>query len=140
MLRNYLLKKIIVAIFILWVVASLNFVIFRIAHPVRDPTQLVFHPDFPPEVRSMVRELWGLNEPLLIQYLVYFRNMVTWQYGYSWEGFGRVSLIAPEMARRLTNTILLMGTALVGTLVVGLQLGLLSGSRRGSKTDVALND
>jgi peptide/nickel transport system permease protein len=125
------------AIFILWVVATLNFIIFRIAYPISDPTQLLFDPDFEYEERLLVQELWGLNEPMFMQYLIYIRNMITWQYGYSWVGLGAHQPIRPEMARRLVNTVFLMGTALVGTITVGLQLGVLAGSRRGTKTDAA---
>jgi ABC-type dipeptide/oligopeptide/nickel transport system permease component len=60
----------------LWVVITLNFVLFRIVHPVRDPTQLLLDPDFDAEAKSLVQELWGLNEPLFMQYLIYIRNMV----------------------------------------------------------------
>ncbi|UCH31911.1 MAG: hypothetical protein JSV05_00460 [Candidatus Bathyarchaeota archaeon] len=64
--------------------------------------------------------------------------MVTWQYGYSWEGLGEYRPIAPEMGRRLTNTIFLLGIAFARTLAVGLPSGIFAGSRRGRKIDVSV--
>lgn len=135
MLRGYLLRRILTSIFILWVVITLNFVIFRVIHPVGDPSQLIIQPGFPPEAREMLREIWGLNQPLFPdQYGKYILNLLTWQYGYTFSTPPRP--IGPEMAWRLRNTLILLGMGLIGTVAIGLPLGVLAGSRRGKKTDV----
>ena len=135
MLRGFLLKRIATSIFILWVVITLNFVVFRVVHPISDPSFLILNPDMPPEIQVLLQELWGIDKPLFPdQYATYMVNLLTWQYGHGFSLPPRA--IAPEMAWRLRNTLILLGIAMVGTIGVGLPLGVLAGSRRGKKTDV----
>lgn len=132
-MREYLIKRIGVAIFILWVIASLNFVIFQVVSPVR-PEMTILDPTFTPAVRAALRDLYGLNEPLHMRYLLYLRNMFTWQFGRS---FTTQLPVADEMSWRLPNTILLLGSALIITIIVGIPVGILAASKRGTKLDVA---
>jgi peptide/nickel transport system permease protein len=134
-MRGYLLKRILVAIFVLWVVASLNFVIFQVVSPVSpENTFLPVTLDVPPEVRQRLRVIFGLDDPLHIRYAKYVRNMFTFDFGVS---FKSQKSVVEEMAIRLPATLLLLGTALVGNIIVGIPLGVLAASRRGSKLDVA---
>jgi peptide/nickel transport system permease protein len=136
-LRGYLIKRIITSFFILWVVVTLNFVMFRVVHPVKDPSALILNPEWPVEVRMKLQELWGVNEPLFPhQYLRYLWNMLTWQYGLSFDTPPKV--ISKEMGWRLGNTLILLGTVTVITIIIGTYLGVLAGSRRGRKTDVTV--
>lgn len=115
---------------------TLNFVIFRVFAPIKDPTDLIWDPNMMPQDKARLRSMWGLDEPLFNQYLAYLRNMFTWRYGLS---FGVVPKdIATEMSWRLKNTVFILGVAVLGTIAVGLPLGILAGSRRGSKTDVSV--
>lgn len=132
-MREYLVKRIIIAIFVLWIIASLNFVIFQVISPIR-PEMTILDPHFTPEVRAALRNLYGLNEPLYVRYLLYLRNMFTWKFGRS---FDTMRPVAEEMAWRLPNTVMLLGSALVGTILIGIPVGILAASRRGSKVDAA---
>jgi peptide/nickel transport system permease protein len=136
-LRGYLIKRIITSFFILWVVVTLNFVMFRVVHPIKDPSALILNPEWPVEVRLKLQELWGINEPLFPnQYLRYLWNMLTWQYGLSFDTPPKD--ISKEMGWRLANTLILLGTVTVITIIIGTYLGVLAGSRRGKKTDVTV--
>ncbi|MGD8506172.1 MAG: ABC transporter permease [Candidatus Bathyarchaeota archaeon] len=133
-MREYLIKRIVVSIFILWIVASLNFVIFQVISPI-DPVD-TYAPqilDIAPETLELLRNIYGLNEDLHIRYLKYIRNMFTFQFGISFESRAPV---AEEMAAFLPATILLLGSAMVATILVGTPIGILAASRRGSKLDV----
>jgi len=132
-MREYLVKRIIVSIFIIWVIASLNFVIFQIVSPIK-PEYTMLDPNFTPAVRTALVNLYGLNETLHVRYLLYLRNMFTWQFGRSFE---TMRPVAEEMAWRLPNTVMLLGSALICTILVGIPLGILAASRRGTKVDVA---
>ena len=68
-----------------------------------------------------------------IRYAKYIANMFTWNFGFS---FKSMKPVAQEMSWRLVNTVLLLGSALVGTIMVGVPIGILAASRRGSKIDV----
>ncbi|UCC33709.1 MAG: ABC transporter permease [Candidatus Bathyarchaeota archaeon] len=134
-MREYLIKRIIVSLFILWVIATLNFVIFQVISPISpEETFAPLSLEVSPEVRENLRELYGLNDDLHIRYLKYIRNMFTFDFGIS---FRSRRPIASEMAVRLPATVLLLGSAMVATIIVGTPLGILAASRRGSKLDIA---
>ena len=137
MLRGYLIKRIITSLFILWVIITLNFVIFRVVHPIKNPAYLILDPHMPREVRIKLMQLWGVNESLFPnQYVKYLWNLLTWQYGYSFDVPPKP--IAPEMAWRLRNTLILLGTATALSMGIGIPLGVIAGSRRGRKSDVVI--
>jgi len=131
-MREYLIKRIIVSIIILYIVATLNFVIFQVVSPIK-PLATVIDPDFTPEVRDRLLTIYGLNEPLHVRYLKYIKNMFTWNFGVSFVTLGPV---VEELSWRLPTTILLLGSSLVLTILVGIPMGILAASRRGSKLDV----
>jgi peptide/nickel transport system permease protein len=133
-MREYLVKRIVVALIVLWIIASLNFVIFQVISPV-SPEKTIVDPDMTPEVRGSLAQLYGLNETLHVRYLKYISNMFTWNFGIS---FRSMQPVAEEMSWRLPSTVLLLGSALVGTILVGIPLGILAASRRGSKLDVTV--
>lgn len=131
-MRGYLIRRIVVAVLILWVIASMNFVIFQVVSPIK-PTSGIVDPAFTPEVKRALLDLYGLLEPIHIRYFKYVRNMFTWSFGFS---FVSMSPVVQEMSWRLPSTVLLLGSALVLTILIGIPIGILAASRRGSKMDV----
>jgi len=131
-MRDYLVKRVIVSILVLWIIASLNFVIFQVLSPI-SPENTVIDPRMTPEVRDSLAVLYGLREPIHIRYIKYVKNMFTWNFGVT---FTSLKPVIQEMSVRLPSTVLLLGSALIGTILVGIPLGILAASRRGSKTDV----
>jgi peptide/nickel transport system permease protein len=132
-MREYLVKRIAVSLAILWVVATLNFVVFQIVSPIK-PLAGIVDPKFTPEQKENLLNLYGLNEPIHIRYSKYVVNMFTWSFGLS---FQTMRPVVEDLSWRLPTTVLLLGSALVATILVGIPMGILAGSRRGSKVDVA---
>lgn len=131
-MKGYLVRRIVISVLILWIIASLNFVIFQVVSPVK-PTSGIIDPRFTPEVKASLLDLYGLLEPIQIRYIKYIRNMFTWNFGFS---FQTLAPVAEEMSWRLPSTVLLLGSALVATVLVGIPIGILAASRRGSKMDI----
>lgn len=131
-MREYLVKRIVASLVILWVIATLNFVIFQVVSPI-DPVGVILDPRMPPDVRDYLRELFGLTKPLYERYIIYVKNMFTWNFGVS---FRTMTPVAQELSFRLPSTILLLGSSLIAQIFVGIPLGILAASKRGSKTDV----
>jgi len=131
-MREYLIKRVVVSLAVLWIIASLNFVIFQVLSPI-SPEKTVIDPDMTPEVRNALAVLYGLTDPLHIRYLKYTINMFTWNFGIS---FNSMKPVVQEMSTRLPSTVLLLGSAMIGTILLGIPLGILAASRRGSKIDV----
>lgn len=132
-MRGYLIKRVIIGVFVLYIIASLNFTIFQVIYGM-DPTTTIIDPDFTQEQKNMLLNMYGLLEPLHIRYLKYIYNVFTWNFGIS---FLSMAPVTHELGWRLANTVLLLGTALIGTVGLGISVGVLAGSRRGSKTDLA---
>ncbi|MDH5483375.1 MAG: ABC transporter permease [Candidatus Bathyarchaeota archaeon] len=136
MFAGYVGKKIVIALVTLLVVVTLNFMIFRVFVG-GDPSQMILDPRMPPEVRDQLLAMWGIDKPLFPdQYSLYLYNLFTWQYGLQFDQ--SATPIAPEMVWRLRNTVILLGLATIGTISVGIPLGMFAGAKRGKKTDVTV--
>jgi len=87
------------------------------------------------EYYAFVRQKFGLDEPLPTQLATYVGNVVRGDFGTSYVQ-GRPVL--EIVAERLPATLLLTGTALVVSTVLGLALGVFTATRRGRWPDVTL--
>lgn len=86
-------------------------------------------------VRQAVIEKYGLDQPIPVRYVRWLAGVLQGELGYRLIG-GRP--IATEIARSFVASFLLMGTALVGGVLVGVPLGVLSAVRQYSKLDFTL--
>lgn len=133
-MREYLIKRIAVAFGVLFIIASLNFFIFQVISPIQ-PTDLILNPEFTAEMKARLIHEFGLNQSLHIRYAKYIRQTFLLDFGLSFDT--RMS-VKRMMAPRLVNTIILLGSALIATIIVGIPVGILAASKRGSKADVAV--
>lgn len=82
-----------------------------------------------------LRHQFGLDEPLLVQYLDYVGNILMLNFGYSFRhGMSNLALIVD----RLGATILLTLTAFTISVAVGMMLGLWAAVRHGRAPDLAI--
>lgn len=88
-----------------------------------------------PEQRAEVMEQAGLSKPLHLQYLSYLGDIVTGNFGYSYR---QNRPIMELLLDRLPWTLLIAGTSLVISAVVGIFLGAISAWRRASLMDVSM--
>jgi peptide/nickel transport system permease protein len=93
-----------------------------------------------PEQKAMIRIEYGLNDPLELKYVRYLRNMFS--YGllppYFGISFRTRSTVAEEMSWRLQLTLFLLGTEMIGRIIVGIPVGILAASKRGTKLDIGI--
>lgn len=79
-----------------------------------------------PEYMAALRERFGLNEPIWVQLLLYMKNVLSLDLGYSFRNnMPVISLIL----HRLWPTLLLMGTTLIVSVGLGTLLGVISATR-----------
>lgn len=131
-MKEYIAKRIVYALGVLFIVATLNFIIFQVIPPY-DPVDMLVDPRFSPEAKDQLRREWGLDQPLSTRYVKYIRNLFVLNLGRS---FMTKEPVTYEIARRLPSTVLLLGTSFIATVLVGIPLGILAASKRGGKTDV----
>ncbi len=128
--RRYVIKRAGAALLALYVALTINFLLFRVFSPVQDPTMLIMAPDFPEEEKQRLRVMWGLDRPYLEQYGVYLYNLLTWQYGLTFDT--QPKPVAGELGWRLTNSLSLLATAMVFYTIIGIALGVFAASKRSS--------
>lgn len=139
-LRSYILKRIVISILILWVVATLNFLIF-VVYPA-DPVRYLLDPELAknPELVRMIREEYGAGQNIVVQYGKYLRNMFSFGLipPYFGISFQTRNTVVSDMGWRMSLTICLLGLALAGNILIGIPLGIFAASKRGTKMDVAV--
>jgi peptide/nickel transport system permease protein len=113
------------AIVVLWIVATLAFVLIHAAPG--DPFDLA-SPHLPDSVRSQLRANFGLDQSLPDQYILYLRNTLRGDLGFSLSMYAPVREV---IAARLPRTLLLMAVAIVMSFALGIWLALFQ-VRRGN--------
>lgn len=132
--KKYLAKKAIITIVTFFLIISINFLLFRIVPG--DPERLLFRdPRIREDALILLRKKFGLDKPLWIQFVIYIRNTLQGDLGWSYAYDLPVLKI---ISYRIPNTILLIGSAFILSTVIGVLLGAIAGWKRGSKTDSIL--
>lgn len=85
-----------------------------------------------PEFMAQLRHKFGLDQPFLVQLVVYLKNIITLDLGYS---FRHGSPVITLIFDRLGPTLLLMGTTLVVSVGLGILLGLFAAAKLNSWRD-----
>lgn len=118
------------------VAVTLNFLLPRLMPG--NPLALIAGVDvglLSPEDRAEIVARVGLDAPLWKQYLRYWGDILTGDFGYS---FRSKRPIVDMILDRLPWTLLITGLSLVVSSIVGVVLGALSAWRRGTKGDLSL--
>jgi peptide/nickel transport system permease protein len=89
-----------------------------------------------PEYLAQLRRTFGLDQPLYVQLLVYVRNMLSLDLGYS---FRHNAPVLTLILGRLGPTLLLMGTTIVLSIALGMALGLVAAMRPNSWRDTLIS-
>lgn len=97
-----------------------------------DPGILLYGPDATSQDLMQIRQRWGLEDPLHIQYLRWLSNALGGDLGRSYSD-GRPVLAV--IAERVPPTLLLTGTALLLAILVGVPLGVFAATHRSSGLD-----
>lgn len=140
---NYLLKRIIQALFVIWFVMSVTFFVIR-AMPgnavdilIQDLTNAGMSPD---EARTQASLLIGidLNQPLHEQYLSYLGNTLRGDLGQSYKSSGLK--VSDMIAQVLPWTLFSVGLSLLITFVLGVALGAIMAYKRDTWIDHILSN
>ena len=127
----FLIRRLIGAAVIMWAVATLVFFMLRIVPG--DPIgAMLFDVGGAEEVEALRRKL-GLDQPLYVQYLKWFWNLLQGDLGSSIYG-SRVP-VAQLIAEALPRTLSLAGLSFVLALVIAVPAGLIAATRRNSGLD-----
>ena len=128
---GYLGRKLAILALTLLAVATFNFILFRVLPG--NPIQLQARAgNLSPDAIARLREIYGLDQPLLSQFFIYLRDVFTGQFGMS---ITYQRPVIDVLAERMFNTLILLAAATVLVVVLGIGLGIVAAARHGSRVD-----
>lgn len=135
-MASYILRRILGAIPLIFGLLTITFFIIRLAPG--DPTSMFIDPNIDPHTAEQLKENFGLNDPLPIQYgkwlgvLPPFQGVLEGEFGVS---FSKQRPVFEIISEALVNTLILTSVALILDLLIGVSFGIISALRRGDKLD-----
>lgn len=134
-LKEYVIRRILITLLLIWVIATVNFLIFN-ALPGTSLQRYVVRSlsggsSASSEQIEALKRMFGFGLPLHEKYGVYMKSMFTFDFGYSFHQ-GSVS---KSIAKHLPNTLILMGTSQMMAIIFGILLGVIVAYKRGSILD-----
>jgi peptide/nickel transport system permease protein len=129
-LGNFLLRRLLLLIPVLWGVATLVFLLLHFIPG--DPVDLMLGDSALGTDREILRDQLGLNDPLIVQYLRYFGDLLQGDWGTSL--FSKKPVFE-EIMERVPATMELMLGAMVVTILVAMPLGLIAAVNKGTWID-----
>ncbi len=126
-MKRYVFQRLALAACTLFFLATILFVLFRMLPG--DPTMTVLSSALDPQVQEEMRHRFGLDRPLLEQYAIYMKNLVTGEFGVSFQhGVKAYDIIA----EKFWNTIFLMLPSFSLAFLLGITVGSYVAWKRGS--------
>jgi peptide/nickel transport system permease protein len=128
---TYIVRRTLMAIPLLFGITILSFGIIQIAPG--DPTALMIDPMIRDKDLEAYKELYGLNDPIYIQYLKWVGNMIQGNFG---DSLIRQGVAVNELIMaRLPNTLLLMLVSTILAILISIPIGIISATKQNSLTD-----
>jgi peptide/nickel transport system permease protein len=132
-LRSYLLRRLVLLLFVTVAVLTILFVMFKLLPG--NPLSVFIDSNFSEEMIRRQKQLWGLDDPLWLQYVRYMWNMLTFSFGTS---FFQMTPVRDIVVEKLLHTGAMIVPAVVLSVVLGALLGSWLGWRRGSRREGAV--
>jgi peptide/nickel transport system permease protein len=131
MTARYLVRKTAALLVTLFVVLTFNFLLFHVLPG--DPVRLLARSGhLTPDGAAQLKNLFGLDHSLPVQYLIYLKDLAQGDLGSSYIYREPVTAV---LGPSISNTLLLLVTATVLTVIVGVVLGVIAGARPYSVRD-----
>lgn len=126
---RYALARLARTLLVILFVSALVFVLLRLSG---DPASILLPFDATPEERVAFRKYFGLDAPILVQYLRFLGRSVRGDFG---ESLRYRQPAVSLFVERLPSTLALVGSALLVTTILGLTFGVAAAVARNSSLD-----
>ncbi|WPU24894.1 ABC transporter permease [Cedecea neteri] len=133
-MNNLLFRRLLQLFPMLLFISLVSFLLVKLAPG--DPVQAYITPRMSPDDIERVRQSMGLDKPLPVQYLLWLKNLLQGDLGYSLIYHRPVLTM---IAERIPATLGLMGVSLLLAILLAIPLGLLAGAFKHRWLDHALN-
>ncbi len=134
-MKGYYLKKVLSSLLVLFIIISLNFFLPRMIFS--DPAQPYFAgvPEDAIALREQIREEYGFNDPLIVQYLDYLGRIVTLDFG---ESHYYKESVWKVMFSRIPWSMVLTVSSMLFSIMFGIIFGAVAGKKREHTADKVL--
>ncbi|WP_350344393.1 ABC transporter permease [Proteinivorax tanatarense] len=129
-MSTYILRRLLQMIPVFIGITIVSFSIVHLAPG--SPIDIMASPETHPDDLARLEELWGLNDPVYVQYGRWFKSFVTGDFGRS---FRTGEPVLEILLARLPNTIQLNLFSLIFALVIAIPVGIFSALRQYSVGD-----
>ncbi len=129
-MSKYISKRLLEIIPVLFII---TFVVFILVYHAGDPVSMMLPEDASQEDRESLREALGLNEPFLVQYGSFLKDISTGNFGVSTR-YNTEAL--PLVLDRLPATFELAGAAMLVALIISIPFGIWSANKRNTFIDL----
>jgi peptide/nickel transport system permease protein len=129
-MKGYVLKRILIAVFTMFLVLTVVFFVFRLGGA--DPVSIMLPPDAMPKDAEKLTKKFGLDKPLMVQYVNFLKNAVKGDLG---QSFRYSEPAVSVLFSRFPATLQLGVIAFLMSVVVGLTIGILSAVKPDSLID-----
>ncbi|WBW49934.1 ABC transporter permease [Peptoniphilus equinus] len=127
---RYIVKRLLKAVPMLLGISMLCFFLMHLAP--YDAIDAITTPNMRPETIAQLKDAYGLNDPVYVQYIKWLQNVLQGNFGYS---ILSRSSIAVDLGARLPNTVALVLPSYAIAYVLALVLGVYAGGNKGSLAD-----
>jgi peptide/nickel transport system permease protein len=131
-MTQYIIRRLIQSVFIIWGCATLVFFMLRMIPG--DPVIQMLGPEYTPEAAEALRHKLGLDQPLHIQYVRWFGNVLTGDLGGS---IASGETVSGAIATGLPKTLSLAALSFLIALIIAVPAGIIAALRRNSAFDYA---
>lgn len=131
-LARYLSKRVVYLALTIFLIITFNFLLFRVMPG--DIARIMIPKGAAPETIDRLTEHYGLDEPLITQYLIYLKQTFTWDLGES-ISFSKGAGVSDILGPYVFNTFLLVGIGTIIAIGVGIIFGRETAWRRGKAAD-----
>lgn len=133
-MSQYILRRLAISVPVLLGVTIISFLLVNLAPG--DPVTAMIDPftraEMGDEWLDLRREQLGLNDPAVVRYGLWLREILQGNLGYS---LTNGQPVLDQILERASSTILLMGTAMLLSMLIGIPLGIFSAIRQYSVLD-----
>lgn len=128
-MQRYILRRLLQTLITIWIISIFVFMLTRLTG---DPADLMLSPQASAQDREMFRQVWGLDQPIYMQYWVYASGILHGNFGTSIY-WGQPTL--QIFLERFGATLQLAAFAIVLSTTIGIAVGVLSATKPGGKID-----
>ncbi len=127
---KYIVKRILQAIPLVILISILTFTLIQMAP--YDAVDSITTPDMSEEYIEALKDEYGLNDPIYVQYIAWVKKIASGDFGYS---IVTHSNIKEALAQRIPATMLIVAPSYLIALIIAVVLGLLAGAKQGTLID-----